>query len=76
MAAGVTVLAYARSPAAGLTPAESARYLTVLQISLPAALWPLWLAGVAANADSPWPRAASGPGRGCPAWRPPACSSY
>jgi len=49
VAAGVTVLAYARSPAAGLTPAESARYLTVLQISLPAALWPLWLAGVAAR---------------------------
>jgi hypothetical protein len=49
VAAGVTVLAYARSPAAGLTPDESARYLTVLQISLPAALWPLWLASATAR---------------------------
>jgi hypothetical protein len=44
VAAGLTLLGYARSAAAGLTPTESARYLTVLQISLPAALWPLWLA--------------------------------
>lgn len=44
VAAGLTLLAYVRSPAAALTPAASARYLTVLQISLPAALWPLWLA--------------------------------
>lgn len=48
VAAGLTVLSYARSPAAGLTPTASARYLTVLQISLPAVLWPLWLAAVAA----------------------------
>lgn len=54
-AAGLTVLSYARSPAAVLTPVESARYLTVLQISLPAALWPLWLA-----AARSWRRAAIG----------------
>ncbi|HEX5596264.1 MAG TPA: hypothetical protein VFX61_09650 [Micromonosporaceae bacterium] len=43
--AGVlTVIGYARSPAAALTPIASARYLSILQISLPAVLWPLWLA--------------------------------
>jgi hypothetical protein len=30
------------SPAAGLTPVESARYLGVVLLSLPAALWPAW----------------------------------
>jgi hypothetical protein len=54
VAAGLTLLSYARSPAAGLTPTESARYLTVLQISLPAALWPLWLAAAAS-----WRRASA-----------------
>ena len=49
VAAGLTLLAYVRSAAAGLTPAASARYLTVLQVSLPAALWPLWLAATEAR---------------------------
>lgn len=47
-AALVTVVAYARSPAAAHTPLTSARYLTYLQISLPAALWPLCRAGAMA----------------------------
>jgi len=41
-AAGLALLAYVRSPMAALTPTESARYLSILQISLPAVLWPLW----------------------------------
>lgn len=41
-AAGLALLAYVRSPAAALAPTANARYLSVLQISLPAALWPLW----------------------------------
>jgi hypothetical protein len=41
-AGGLTVLAYARSPAAATTPLSSARYLSILQLSLPAVLWPLW----------------------------------
>ncbi|HEX6497751.1 MAG TPA: hypothetical protein VF054_01815 [Micromonosporaceae bacterium] len=42
VAAAVTLLAYARSAAAGQTPVESARYLACLLISTPAVLWPLW----------------------------------
>jgi hypothetical protein len=41
-AAALTLLAYARSPAAADTPVESARYLSALLISTPAVLWPLW----------------------------------
>jgi hypothetical protein len=42
----LSISAYARSPAAGLTPMESARYLCCLPVSMPAVLWPLWrLAG-------------------------------
>jgi hypothetical protein len=37
-------MAYARSGAAGQTPAASVRYLCPLLISLPAVLWPLWSA--------------------------------
>jgi hypothetical protein len=44
--AGLTLLAYVRSPLAAADPLGNARYLSVLQISLPAALWPLWLAAV------------------------------
>jgi len=40
--AALTILAYVRSSAAADTPVESARYLSCLLISLPAALWPLW----------------------------------
>lgn len=38
----VTIAAYTRSSAAGLTPIESARYLSCLPASVPAILWPLW----------------------------------
>jgi hypothetical protein len=48
VAALVTVWLYAKSPAAVLTPVESARYLSCLLISVPAALWPLWQAAVRA----------------------------
>lgn len=41
-AAGLTVFGYARSPSAAATPLSSARYLAILQVSLPAVLWPLW----------------------------------
>ncbi|MFY1633416.1 hypothetical protein ACN27F_09070 [Solwaraspora sp. WMMB335] len=44
LAAASTVLLYVRSDAAGNTPQESARYLATLTISLPALLWPLWVA--------------------------------
>lgn len=49
-AGAVSVLAYARSDAAGTTPVESARYLSCLLISLPAMLWPLWSAAARARA--------------------------
>ncbi|WP_374198119.1 hypothetical protein [Micromonospora sp. PLK6-60] len=42
--AGLTLLAYVRSPLAATGPLDNARYLSVLQLSLPAVLWPLWLA--------------------------------
>ncbi|MFI9644210.1 hypothetical protein ACIG87_29855 [Micromonospora sp. NPDC051925] len=45
--AALTLLAYVRSPPAATDPLANARYLSVLQISLPAVLWPLWLAAVA-----------------------------
>ncbi|GHJ49967.1 hypothetical protein Cs7R123_73090 [Catellatospora sp. TT07R-123] len=38
----LSLLSYVRSPAAADTPIESARYLAVLLLVLPAALWPLW----------------------------------
>jgi hypothetical protein len=38
----LSIVAYTRSPAAGLTPTESARYLCCLPVSVPAMLWPLW----------------------------------
>jgi hypothetical protein len=41
-AGALTLLAYVRSPLAALAPTASARYLSILQISLPALLWPLW----------------------------------
>ncbi len=37
-----TIGLYGWSPAAVLTPIESARYLSCLLVSVPAALWPLW----------------------------------
>ncbi|WP_207916499.1 glycosyltransferase family 39 protein [Micromonospora sp. KC723] len=44
--AALTLLAYVRGSLAATEPVTSARYLSVLQISLPAALWPLWAAAV------------------------------
>lgn len=44
VAAGLTIVSYARSSAAVETPTESARYLTCLLISTPAVLWPPWVA--------------------------------
>ncbi|NJC68723.1 hypothetical protein HC031_03125 [Planosporangium thailandense] len=38
----LSIVAYTRSPAAGLTPMESGRYLCCLPVSVPAILWPLW----------------------------------
>ncbi len=45
--AALTLLAYVRSPLAATEPLSNARYLSVLQLSLPAVLWPLWVAAVA-----------------------------
>jgi hypothetical protein len=42
--AALTLLAYVRSPLAATDPVGNSRYLSVLQISLPAVLWPLWRA--------------------------------
>jgi hypothetical protein len=43
-AAAVTLVSYARSPTAALAPVESARYLAILGVSLPAVGWPPLLA--------------------------------
>ncbi|MFI2647284.1 DUF423 domain-containing protein [Micromonospora fulviviridis] len=43
-AAAAVLAAYAASNAAGRTPIESARYLSVLAVATPALLWPLWSA--------------------------------
>ncbi|WP_341720170.1 hypothetical protein QQG74_10865 [Micromonospora sp. FIMYZ51] len=45
--AALTLLSYVRSPLAATDPLGNARYLSVLQLSLPAVLWPLWQAAVA-----------------------------
>jgi hypothetical protein len=52
-AAALTLIAYARSAAAGETPVESARYLSPLLVSTPAILWPL-LGGVAGIGKALW----------------------
>ncbi len=49
VAAALALLAYVRNPLAATAPLASARYLSILQISLPAVLWPLWLAARAAR---------------------------
>jgi hypothetical protein len=41
----LSIVAYTRSPAAGLTAMESGRYLCCLPVSVPAVLWPLWRLG-------------------------------
>ncbi|GAA0370412.1 hypothetical protein GCM10009541_11140 [Micromonospora gifhornensis] len=45
--AAATLLAYVRSSLAATDPLGNARYLSVLQLSLPAVLWPLWVAAAA-----------------------------
>ncbi|MBO4209528.1 hypothetical protein [Micromonospora echinofusca] len=40
----LTLTGYLRSPLAATGPLENARYLSVLQLSLPAVLWPAWRA--------------------------------
>lgn len=45
--AALTLLSYVRSPLAATSPLDNARYLSVLQLSLPAVLWPLWVAAAA-----------------------------
>ena len=62
VAAAAATAAYSRSPAASATPLASARYLTVLQISLPAALWPLWRAAGWLWEEVRGRRRAGGPG--------------
>ncbi|WP_167666546.1 ArnT family glycosyltransferase [Micromonospora narathiwatensis] len=42
--AALTLLGYVRSALSAADPMGNARYLSVLQISLPVVLWPLWLA--------------------------------
>ncbi|MCX4473401.1 hypothetical protein OOK41_24365 [Micromonospora sp. NBC_01655] len=44
--AALTLATYVRSPLAATDPLNNARYLSVLQLSLPVVLWPLWLAAV------------------------------
>ncbi|MDG4805438.1 hypothetical protein O7634_01520 [Micromonospora sp. WMMD1120] len=56
VAAVGTLGAYTVSSSAGLTPVESARYLSCLLLSLPALLWPVWTVARAAL-----PRPASAP---------------
>ncbi|WP_433458804.1 hypothetical protein [Micromonospora sp. CA-248212] len=41
-AAVATLVAYTVSSSSGLTPAESARYLSTLLIAVPALFWPVW----------------------------------
>ncbi|MFJ8580611.1 ArnT family glycosyltransferase [Micromonospora sp. NPDC093277] len=48
--AALTLLAYVHSALSATDPLGNARYLSVLQISLPVVLWPLWLAAARA-----WP---------------------
>jgi hypothetical protein len=47
--AALTVVAYSRNALSATAPLATARYLSVLQISLPAVLWPLWVAARAAR---------------------------
>lgn len=44
VAAGATLISYVRSPAAVLSPIESARYLSLLAVSTPAVLFPVAIA--------------------------------
>ncbi|WP_239542929.1 DUF423 domain-containing protein [Micromonospora terminaliae] len=57
-AAAAVLAAYALSTAAGRAPMESARYLSILAVAMPALLWPLWSAARRAGL---WPRPAEPP---------------
>ncbi|MFF5070382.1 hypothetical protein ACFY2R_03980 [Micromonospora olivasterospora] len=46
--AALTLAAYVRSPLAATEPLGNARYLSVLQLSLPMVVWPLWTAAASA----------------------------
>ncbi|WP_028192729.1 hypothetical protein [Salinispora pacifica] len=46
--AALTLLSYTRTSVAATDPLANARYLALLHLSLPAVLWPLWQAAVAA----------------------------
>ncbi|MGX7670523.1 hypothetical protein [Plantactinospora sp. DSM 117369] len=74
--AALSLLAYAGSGAAATTPVESARYLSVLLISTPAVLWPLWSVLTRPDGTGPsWPATSIGtarPGRSRPAGAAPA----
>ncbi|MEU4369392.1 DUF423 domain-containing protein [Micromonospora chersina] len=58
--AAAVLAAYTASSAAGRTPVESARYLSVLAVAMPALLWPLW---TAARRAGLWPPPATPPHR-------------
>lgn len=58
--AAAVLAAYTASSAAGRTPVESARYLSVLAVATPALLWPLW---TAARRAGLWPPPAKPPHR-------------
>ncbi|WP_229791565.1 DUF423 domain-containing protein [Micromonospora fulviviridis] len=58
--AAAVLAAYTASNAAGRTPIESARYLSVLAVATPALLWPLW---TAARRAGLWPAPAEPPHR-------------
>jgi hypothetical protein len=58
VAAGVvSLISYARSPAAADTPIESSRYLSLLLISIPAVVWPVWR--LASRSGPAWRRLAA-----------------
>ncbi|ASW57581.1 hypothetical protein CIK06_10280 [Plantactinospora sp. KBS50] len=61
--AGLSLVGYVRNDLAGTAPLASARYLALVQISLPILLWPPWRA--AARLVARWPGRAR-PGRGQP----------
>lgn len=49
LAASLTIALYVRSPAAGETPTESARYLHFVLVSTPVWIWALWRLGAGAR---------------------------
>lgn len=65
-AAGVSLVAYAGSAAAGSTPVESSRYLSCLLVSWPALLWPLWALATGRWSGGP---AGGGSDRASAGWR-------